>query len=80
MMTGSELRLSFVLLFRGLVDKEHPTIQYVTHRVEWLHNNHYYSCQHLKIASDALKAHYDRLDNSTGLQEEEGKKKEKEKA
>jgi hypothetical protein len=40
MMPGSVLRLAFDLLFRGLVDKEQLTIDYVMDRVERLHNSH----------------------------------------
>jgi hypothetical protein len=76
MMPRRELRLTFDLLLRGHADKEHPTIDYATNHVEQLHNNHYYACQHLKIASDALKTRCDRLANSAGFQEEEEEKEE----
>jgi hypothetical protein len=71
MMPGRELRLISDLLFRGLSDKDHPTIDYLTNLVERLHSNHCYAYQHLKIASDTLRAHYDQLAKSTGFQEEE---------
>jgi hypothetical protein len=35
----------------------------------WLHEIHHYACQHLKVASDRMKAHYDCMANTAGFQE-----------
>jgi hypothetical protein len=37
--------------------------------VDWLHNIHNYARQHLKLASDRLQIHYDRMANCMGYQE-----------
>jgi hypothetical protein len=37
--------------------------------VERLHDTHHYARRHLKVASDSMKARYDRLANSAGFQE-----------
>jgi hypothetical protein len=47
-------------------DKEQSTTDYAADLTEWLH---YTAYQHLKVASDRMKAYYDRLANSAGFQE-----------
>jgi hypothetical protein len=42
-------------------DKEQSTADCVADLVDWLHDIHHYSCQHLKVASDLMKAHYNCL-------------------
>jgi hypothetical protein len=59
------------LLFEALFDKERPTIDHVADLVDQLHNIHNYAHQHLKLASDRMKAYYDRLAKSAGSQEGE---------
>jgi hypothetical protein len=39
--------------------------------VDWLYDIHHYAHQHLKVASDWMKACYDHLANSVGFQERE---------
>jgi len=42
---------------------------YADDLVECLHDIHHFICQHLKVASDWMKAHYDQLANKVGFQE-----------
>jgi hypothetical protein len=64
-----ELRLPCDLLFGAPPDKEQSTTDYVADLVERLHDTNHYARQHLRVASDRMKARYDRLANSTGFQE-----------
>jgi hypothetical protein len=64
-----ELHLPCDLLFRAPPDKEHSTTGHVADRMDWLHDINHYACQHLKVASEWIKVHYDRLANSMGFQE-----------
>jgi hypothetical protein len=63
-----ELYLSSNLLFKTPPDKEQSMTDYMMDIMDQLHDIHHYAHQHLKVASDRMKAHYDRLANSTGLQ------------
>jgi hypothetical protein len=69
MVFGRELRLPCDLLFGAPQDKERSTTDYVADLVERLHDTHHYARRHLRVASDRMKAHYDRLANSAGFQE-----------
>jgi hypothetical protein len=56
-------------LFGAPPDKEQSTTDYVADLVELLHDTHHYARWHLRVASDRMKARYDRLANSAGFQE-----------
>jgi hypothetical protein len=66
---GRELRLPCDLLFGAPPDKEQSTTDYASDLVERLHDTHQYARRNLKVASDRMKARYDRLANSAGFQE-----------
>jgi hypothetical protein len=68
MVFGRELRLPCDLLF-GAPHKEQSTRDYVADLVERLHDTHHYARRHLRVASDRMKARYDRLANSAGFRE-----------
>jgi hypothetical protein len=53
---GIELRLPRDLLFGTPLNKEKPTKDYLMDHVERMHDIHHYACQHLKVASDTMKA------------------------
>jgi len=55
-------------MFGAPPDKEQLTTVYTAALVERLHNIHHFAHQHLKVASDQMKAHYDQLANSAGFQ------------
>jgi len=63
-----ELRLPCDLMFRVPPDKEQSTTDYIAALVERLHDIHQFAHQHLKVASDRMKACYDQLTNSAGFQ------------
>jgi hypothetical protein len=69
MVFGRELRLPCDLLFGAPPDKEQSTTDYVADLAERLHDTHHYARRHLRVASDRMKARYDRLANSAGFQE-----------
>jgi hypothetical protein len=69
MVFGRELRLPCDLLFGAPPDKEQSTADYVADLVERLHDTHHYARRHLRVASDRMKARYNRLANSAGFQE-----------
>ena len=54
---------------RGSPDKEQSMTDYADEVVDWLHNIHHFTRQHLELASDRMKAGYDQLSNSAGFQE-----------
>ena len=58
------------LLFGASPDKEQSTTDYAADLVERLHIHHFFR-QHLKVAIDQMKAHYDQLANSAGFEEGE---------
>jgi hypothetical protein len=66
---GRELSLPCDLLFGASPDKEQSETDYVADPVDRLHNIYHYACQHLKAATDRIKASYDRLADSAGFQE-----------
>jgi hypothetical protein len=66
---GRELRLPCDLLFGTPPNRKRPTIDHVANFVDHLHDIHSYACQHLKLASDWMKTHYNRLANCTGYYE-----------
>jgi hypothetical protein len=53
-----ELRLPRELLFGKTPNKEQPTINHAANLVDQLCGIHNYACQHLKLASDQMKTHY----------------------
>jgi hypothetical protein len=55
MVFGRELRLPSDLLFEAPPDKKQSTTDYVVELVDWPHDIHYYTCQHLKVASDRIR-------------------------
>jgi hypothetical protein len=57
---GIDLRLPCDLLFGEPLDKERPTIDHAANFADHLHI-HNYARQHLKLASNRMKTHYDRL-------------------
>jgi hypothetical protein len=71
MVFGRELRLPCDLFFGAPSNKEQSTIDYVVDFADRLRGIHHYALQHLKVASDRMKARYDRLSSSTGFQEGE---------
>jgi hypothetical protein len=56
------------LMFGAPPDKEQSTTDYKASLVG-LHNIHHFAHQHLKVASDRMKARYDQLANLAGYQE-----------
>ena len=69
MVFGRELRLPCNLMFGAPPDQEQSRMDYTADLVERLHNIHHFARQHLRIASDRMKARYDQLANSAGYQE-----------
>jgi hypothetical protein len=67
---GMELCLPCELLFGAVPDQEQSTTDNVVDLVDRLRDIHP-PLQHLKAASDRVKARYDHLANSTGYQEEQ---------
>jgi hypothetical protein len=63
---GLELRLPCDMLFGAPSDKERSTVYLPAHLVDRLHDIHNFVCQHLKLASDRMKTHYDRRASCTG--------------
>jgi hypothetical protein len=70
MVLGRELRLPCDL-FWAPPDKEESTTVYVANLSERLHDIHHFARQHLKMASDRIKARYDRLSKYAGFQEDD---------
>jgi hypothetical protein len=66
MVFGRELRLPCDLMFGAPPDKEQSAAGYTTDLVEQLHDIQHVARQHLKIASDRMKARYDQLATSAG--------------
>jgi hypothetical protein len=64
-----ELCLPYDLLLRFPPNKEQSMTDYEADFVDQLRGIHFYSCQHLKVSSDKMKACYDYLTNSMGFQE-----------
>jgi hypothetical protein len=56
------------LLFGAPPDKEESITDYEAKLAERLHDIHHFARHHLKVASDRVKARYDRLANSAGFQ------------
>jgi len=69
MVFGREIRLPGRYDDRGTTHKEQSTTDYTADLVERLHDIHHFARQHLKIASDRMKARYDQLANSDVYQE-----------
>jgi transposase InsO family protein len=69
LMFWRDLRLPGDLLFGAPSDKEQPTINHAADVVDWVHNIHDYARQHLKLASDRMKTHYNKAANCAGYQE-----------
>jgi hypothetical protein len=65
---GKELRLPCDLLFGAPPDKEQSTTDYAADLVQRLHDTQHYARRYLKVASDRMTAHYDRLANSAVFQ------------
>ena len=68
MVFGRELRLPCDLMFRAPSDKEKSTTDYTAALVEQLHDINHFACQHLKVASDRMKACFEQLANSACFQ------------
>ncbi|XP_046685022.1 uncharacterized protein K02A2.6-like [Homalodisca vitripennis] len=64
---GRELRLPSDLMFGLPPDKERPATDFASELVDQLHDTHEFARQHLKVASDKMKARYDRQANSAGI-------------
>ena len=54
---------------RGSPDKDQSTTDYAADVVEWIHNIHHFAHQHLEVASERMKAGYERLSNAADFQE-----------
>jgi hypothetical protein len=67
MVFGRELRLPCDLLFGAPPHKEQSTADDAADLVERLHDIHHYARQHLKVASDRMKARYDCLASLAGF-------------
>jgi hypothetical protein len=63
------LRLTCGLLCGSPPDKGQSATDYAADLIEQFHDIHHYACQHLKVARDQMKVHYDRLVNLAGFQE-----------
>jgi hypothetical protein len=61
-----ELQLPCDLLSGAPPNKERLTITHAANLVGHLHDIHNDACQHLKVASDQMKTHYDKLANCAG--------------
>jgi len=70
MVFGRVPRLPCDLMFGAPPDRAQSTTDYTADLVERLHDIHP-ARQHLKVASDRMKARYDQLANSAGYQEGE---------
>jgi hypothetical protein len=68
MVFGRDLRLPCDLLFGAPPYKEESITDYETKLSERLRDIHHFARHHLKVASDRMKARYDRLANSAGFQ------------
>jgi hypothetical protein len=66
---GWELRLPCDLLFSASPDKEQSSTDHGLDLADRFLDNHHHNRQHLKVASDRMKARCDRLANSPGFQE-----------
>jgi hypothetical protein len=66
-----ELRLPCNLLFEAPPDKERPAIDHVANLVDHLHDINNFPRQHLKLASDRIKTHYDKLANGAGYHKDD---------
>jgi hypothetical protein len=69
MVFGRELRLPCHLMFGAPPDKGQSMMDYSADLAERLRDNHNFARQHLKVASDRMKARYDQLAKSTDFQE-----------
>jgi hypothetical protein len=69
MVFGMELHLPCDLMFGAPPDKEQATTDYTADLIERLDDIDHFARQHLKVASDRMKARYDQLANSAGYQE-----------
>jgi hypothetical protein len=69
MVFGWDLRLHYELMFGAPADKELSAACYTAVLVDQLHNNHHIARQHLKIATDRMKARSDELANLAVYQE-----------
>ena len=56
------------LMFGAPSDKEQSMTDYTTALVERLHDIRHFARQHLKVASNRMKARYDQLANSAAFQ------------
>jgi hypothetical protein len=61
-----DLGLPCDLLFGAPPDNERPTIDHAAYLVDHLHDIHNYALKHLKLPSDQMKTHYDKLANFAG--------------
>ena len=68
MVLGRQFRLSCYLMFGAPPEKKQSTTGYTAALVERLHDIHRFARQHLKEASDRMKARCDKLANSAGFQ------------
>jgi hypothetical protein len=68
---GRELRLPCDLLFGAPPDMEQSTTGYAADLVERLHDIHHNARRYLKVASDRMKACYNRLASSAGFHEDD---------
>jgi hypothetical protein len=66
-----ELWLPCNTLFGAPPNKEQPIIDHAANLVDHLHDIYNYSHQHLKLGTDQMKTHYDRLATSAGYHEGE---------
>jgi hypothetical protein len=69
MVFRKDLHLPCDLFFGTSRDKEQSTPEFVSYLVKQMHDIHYIAHQHLKVASDKMKACYDCLAHSPGFQE-----------
>jgi hypothetical protein len=67
MLFKRQLCLPCDLLFRAPPDKSN----YMADLADQMYEIHHYTCQHLKVASNRMKIHYDHLANSAGLHEDD---------
>jgi len=64
-----DLCLPCDLMFGAPPDKGQLVTYYAAELAEGLRDTHHFARQHLKVASDRMKAHYDQLANLVGFQE-----------
>jgi hypothetical protein len=69
MVFRGELHLTYNIMFEAPSNREQPMTDHMTDFVEWLHDTYYYTHQHLNMASERMKAHYDLPANYAGFQE-----------